>query len=107
MFHMFIIIFPILHPCFPPPQPPTPNAPGARVLRVLRGAPRPVHRGAQGAETVRVGRRDVQQRHVGAHQATAEEERQVAQVDGTWCRGVKVGGGDLYHDCSYCDALEW
>ena len=54
------------------------------VLGVLRGAPRPVHGGPQGAEAVRVRRRDVEQRHVGADQAPAEEQRQVPQVDGTW-----------------------
>lgn len=41
---------------------------------------------------MRVGRRDVQQRHVGADQATAEEQRQVAQVDGNRFR---ITGHDL------------
>ena len=73
--------FPCFSQAFPNPKRFPRSFPG--VLGVLRGAPRPVHRGAQGAEAVRVGRRDVQQRHVGADQATAEEQRQVAQVDGT------------------------
>ena len=75
----FSHVFPRLFPT--PSGFPSRGFPG--VLGVFRGAPRPVHRGAQGAEAVRVGRRDVQQRHVGADQATAEEQRQVAQVDGT------------------------
>mmetsp|Transcript_20195 Transcript_20195/g.33135 ORF Transcript_20195/g.33135 Transcript_20195/m.33135 type:complete len:211 (+) Transcript_20195:841-1473(+) len=59
---------------------------GYQGLGVLRGAPRPVHGGPQGAEAVRVRRRDVEQRHVGADQAPAEEQRQVPQVDGNRLR---------------------